>query len=552
MASIFGKINVLGLGSGLDLQGLLDQLREVEEKPIERLEAKKEKLNLTYKEYDFLNTKVLEVKGKIRALSLESSYLERKASVAGDSVSASAGLGALTGKFKIEVNQLARYSMWQSTQGFASNTEPIINNDQELEIAVGDESFKVSVSANASLEEVARLINEAEDNPGVEAKVVNTGGWDAPYRLVLKAKEEGENARIVVTQPLAEIDFSETVGRPNIWRSGNYTDPSDSFSSQDVTLSLTVGAQDIEVNISAGTSLSEAVEAINTAAENSSLRAYLMKDTSGQYFIELRSPEEISLTQSESIFTEEENEGENLNAFLVVDGILYQRSSNTINDIIPGVTLSLQETGRSTVEVSNDFEGIEKQFKDFVEGIGNFFKELREKMAFDLETGEEGPLYGSSAAENLLRELKMALSETIDNPQGPTSLFDLGLNFKKDGSITFDEGKLRYWMSQNPEGVKKLLAGDEDHNLQGLATKINNVLDKYLGSNGSISIEQKGLENKLERLDQQISKAKERVDKYVDYLRMQFLMLDRYIQNLNDTSAYLEAQFKGISKSSEK
>ena len=552
MSSIFGKINVLGLGSGLDLQGLLDQLREVEEKPIERLEAKKEKLDLTFQEYDFLNTKVLDLKGKVRSLALESSYLERKATVSGGAISASASLGALTGKFDIQVEQLARRSVWQSASGYASDTDPVVSSDQELEIAVGGETFTVSIAANSSLQDVARLINEAEDNPGVEASVVNTGGWGEPYRLVLKAKDVGEDHRLVVTKPLEEIAFEETVGRPNIWRSGSYSDPSASFSSEDVTLNLTVGNQTIDVSITADTPLSEAVEAINEAAEGSSLKAYLMQDTSGNYFIELRSPESISVSQSEAIFDEIESAGENLNAFLRVDDILYQRSSNTISDIIPGVDITLQEVGSSTLEVTDDYESIETQFKDFIEGVSSLFQELREKMAFDLETGEEGPLYGSSVGESLLRELRSALSETMPNQEGPNSLFDLGLNFNKDGSISFDESKFQQWMAQDPEGVKKLLVGDEEKNLPGIATKINDILDRYLGTNGSIAIEQKGVETKIERLDQQIVRAKERVDKYVDYLRIQFLMLDSYVQNLNDTAAYLDAQFKSISASAEK
>ncbi len=552
MADVFGKINVLGLGSGLDLQGLLDKLREIEERPIERLEAKKDYYESRLTEFDWLNTKILSLKSKALDLSLESNYLVREVSVSGSSVTAEAEVGALEGTYHFDVTQLARKSLWQS-QGFASQ-DAVLNPDADdvFQLEMGDQSFSLLVPQGTTLEGLARLINEAEDNPGVEAQVVDTGSPSDPYRLVIKAKETGEAHRIVVTQELEGVSFEEVTGVPNIWRTDSFSSPDAVIndSGGNITLTVNVGTQEISVDVPDGTTLSELKDLINEQTENSSLKAYLIRDAAGNYFLDLRSPEALNVTQdptSPTLFPNQvENNGESLNAFFTLDEISYQRGSNEIQDLIPGLTIRLQNTGESSVTVSSSYEEIKEIFSSFVEEVNGFLSELREKMAVDLETGEEGPLYRSNAAESIVRDLRDVLSMSVPGNEHLTSLFDLGLDFNRDGSITLDQKKLEEAFSSYPEEVKRLMIGDEEENISGIAERLNNTLQKYLGTSGLIALEQDTTERYIENINRNISLAKERVDRYIANLQRQFMALDQYIQELNDMSSYLDVQFKSI------
>lgn len=557
MADVFGKINVLGLGSGLDLQGLLDQLREIEEAPIKRLEEKKDSYESKLTEFDWLNTQVISLKSKALDLSLESSYLTRNVNVSGSGVSASAEVGALTGTYQVEVTQLARKNMWES-QGFASRDASVATNDDVIQIAVGDKEFSVLVPAGTTLEGLAKLINEAEDNPGVEAKVVDTGSPSDPYKLILKSKETGEDHRIVVTQELADVSFSEVTGPPNIWRSENYTNPDDVVNStgNTITLNITAGEKNITVEVPDGTTLSELKDLINQAAENSSLKAYLRRDSSGNYFIDLRSPEALSVSQTPdtpSLFPYEvETNGESLNAFFKIDDIAYQRGTNEVSDIVPGVTFSLKSPGSATVEVSPSLEDVKSTFSSLVEDVNNLLSKLREKMAVDIEKGTEGPLYLSTAAEKLIRDLRDVFSAGVSSNKHIKSLFDLGVNFNRDGSITLDEKKLEEAFSKYPDEVKKLLLGDDENNIKGFGERLNDALQNYLGPSGLIALEQNTTKRQIELIEKNIALSKERVEQNMAVMQRQFMALDRYIQQLNDLSSYLETQFKSISGLSDK
>ncbi len=558
MAGVVGKINVLGLGSGLDLQGLIDQLRQIEEKPIERMKETQDRYETRLNEFDWLNTKVLSLKSKTLDLSLESTYLTKKISVSGDAVTGRAEVGALEGTYNISVSQLARKSLWQS-QGYATKDADIAPSaDDVLQISVGDQNFSVLVPQGTTLEGLARLINEAEDNPGLEAKVVDTGAPSNPYRLVLKARDTGEENRVVVTQELQGMAFEEITAVPNIWRTGNYTNPDDvvNDSGGPITLNIEVGSQSLNVEVADGTTLSGLVDLINEAAENTSLRAYLIRDKDGNYFVDLRAPEPLNVTQDPAdpaLFPNQiEDDGESLNAFFTLDDISYQRGANTVDDLIPGVVLELKKAGTATVEVTADQDGLKELISSFVNDLKEFFKELNEKMSFNVETGEEGPLYRSRAAESLLRDLRDVLFTVNPENEHVKSFFDLGLNFNRDGSLSFDEKKLENALSSYPEEVKKLLLGDDDQNITGVGEKFNNVLQKYLGPSGLIALEQKTTEKYIENLKNDISLAQKRVDQYISYLQKQFIALDRYIQQLNDMSSYLDVQFKSIMGLSEK
>lgn len=556
LGNIFGKINVLGLGSGLDLQGLLDQLRELEERPIEDLRQKVDRYEHTYQEYDYLNTKLLDIKSDLLSLSLSSTYLARQVEVSGSSVSASADTGALTGAYTVEVNRLAQNSRWQS-QGFSSATDPVTTGDDVLSIQVGNQSFSVLVPAGTSLQGLADLINNDKNNPGVKAEVVNTGEPGTPYRLILTSNTSGEVGRIMITQQLSGTSFTELTAPPESWRTDNYANPTDIVNSTGATinLNLQVGSQNLSVAIADGATLEDLANAINQAASDAGLsdylRAYVVRDGAGNYYVEVRSPEDLNISDDWTggdIFPNQVSAtGETLDALLTVDGISYRRSSNTINDIVPGLTLELLSTGSSTVRVNANQENVQELISDLVEKVNDLLSYLREKSSVDPETGEEGPLYGSEVARSLQRELREVLLTVANRTEGPISLVDLGLEFNRDGSLSLNGDRLKEVLEENPEGVATLLAGDENSGLVGLAEKIKDVVDRYLGAGGILDTAQQTLNRRIDLVEKEIERREAYLEKYMAQITRQFVALDSYVQELNNLSAYLDSQFNSIS-----
>ena len=554
---VFGKINVLGLGSGLDLQGLIDKLREIRERPIEDLRARKDYYEKTIQEYDYLHTRILELKEQVLSLSLSSTYLSRRVEVSGEALSATAEVGALTGNFSVTVHKLAEKSVWES-QGFSEeNTDIAPLGEEVLGIQVGDQSFEVSVPQGTTLRGLVDLINNAPDNPGVTARLVNTGEPGDPYRIMLISNRTGEPGRIMITRELGNVSFTELTGVPEAWRTSSYDAPTEvvNDTGADINLTLQVGTHILNLTVSDGTTLEELSNLINQAASDNALddylRAYVVRDAAGNYYVEVRSPEDLTVSDDwdgGDLFPTQVNAtGESLNAALTVDGVTYYRNTNKISDILPGVTLRLTQTGTATLRISEDYRGIEETFKNFIEGVNELIRYIREKSGVDPETGEHGPLYGSDVAQNLIRDLQQGLLTVVDQTEGFRSLFDLGVNFNRDGTITVDEERLSRAISENPEGIMKLLAGDEESGLVGIAETLNSLLGGYLGRSGLIGIAREGVERRIEFVEKEISREEASLERYVEEITRQFVALDSYLQELNQLSFYLDAQFKSLS-----
>ena len=141
-------------------------------------------------------------------------------------------------------------------------------------------------------------------------------------------------------------------------------------------------------------------------------------------------------------------------------------ASNTINSLIPGVSLNLlrAEPGKSvSLAVANDSDGTVNAVQEFVDTYNGIRDFLNEHTRFDSETKSAGVLQGNRDAAALADELAAALTGTVPglNPNA-NRLSTVGIGFGEKGKLTFDSAKLTSALSgQNgvaPSDIKKLFA----------------------------------------------------------------------------------------------
>lgn len=195
------SISSLGIGSGLDLSGLLDQLEAAEYGKLTPIIEQQESYQTKISAFGMLESALDNLRQAAAALSSEEDFSGVKASLSSESLAATVGEDAVAGVYNIDVTQLARsYSI--ATEGVA---------DKEVELGggtivftVGGEPLNVEVAEDeSSLEGIRDAINAADI--GVVASIVNDGSAQ-PYRLVLVAEETGTDAQF-------DVDFSG-VGAP--------------------------------------------------------------------------------------------------------------------------------------------------------------------------------------------------------------------------------------------------------------------------------------------------------------------------------------------------
>lgn len=189
-------ISVSGIGSGLDINGLVSQLVALERAPAQtQIDAQRSKALSKISALGSLNSALDGIKTAFATLADGSAFSKRTASASDAAVlSASATSAAVPGSFSVEVIALAA-SHKLSSGAFASAATAV--GTGTLTVTVNGVSSVLSIdSSNQSLSAIRDAINAAPDNPGVDATIVT--GADGAH-LILNARDSGAAGAITVT-----------------------------------------------------------------------------------------------------------------------------------------------------------------------------------------------------------------------------------------------------------------------------------------------------------------------------------------------------------------
>ncbi|WP_334063203.1 flagellar filament capping protein FliD [Alteromonas genovensis] len=215
-------IQSLGVGSGLALDDLVQQLITAERKPKEdRLNASEEQIEAEISGLGQIKSKLSDFKDTVDDLRSDNGINGREPTITNpseddDVLSAEASNSALRGSYEISVEQLAAGSRITTDAGaFTSSSDPVLTSGTgSLSFDVGGaDSFTVDVTAGMSLTALREKINGADDNFGVTANIIDTGTGAGP-RLVFSSSETGEGNDLVITNDtgVAELDRLSTRG----------------------------------------------------------------------------------------------------------------------------------------------------------------------------------------------------------------------------------------------------------------------------------------------------------------------------------------------------
>ncbi len=149
---------------------------------------------------------------------------------------------------------------------------------------------------------------------------------------------------------------------------------------------------------------------------------------------------DFEFNESTQVLTQEQ---EGLNAEIRVNGLLVERSSNTVDDIIDGLEFdifnsSLTET--INITISEDHTLAETAIRDFVAAYNTFLDEVEQLTGFNEELDDFGSLHNDSMAGNLIRTVQTYLgSSVVGINEGFTVLANLGIRTDRDGSLNINE-----------------------------------------------------------------------------------------------------------------
>jgi flagellar hook-associated protein 2 len=153
-------------------------------------------------------------------------------------------------------------------------------------------------------------------------------------------------------------------------------------------------------------------------------------------------------------------------AVFKVDGVTMTSSSNTISDIITGVTLDLKkaEAGTSiTLNISRDLDAVKELISDFVESYNDVISYINEQYYYDEEEESGGVLMGDGTLLSVQSDIRSIVRDTINGlPSTLNTLAFIGIKTDTDqgGQLVIDDTELTQMLQSDFLGVRQLFIAE--------------------------------------------------------------------------------------------
>jgi flagellar hook-associated protein 2 len=193
------------------------------------------------------------------------------------------------------------------------------------------------------------------------------------------------------------------------------------------------------------------------------------------------------------------------NASLVVDGIPISSASNTVSNVINGVTLSLGSPSPATpvtVDVNPDTTQATTAINNLVSAYNTVITEINSQFNVASDGSGGGPLEADNSLRDVQNQLLAALSYSVPGNSGVVNLASIGVNFNNDGTLSVDSGKLSAALSSNYSAVQNLLQNTSNGFAQNLSTVLSNING---AGTGILSLDAQSITNTSQGLTKQIA-----------------------------------------------
>jgi flagellar hook-associated protein 2 len=185
------------------------------------------------------------------------------------------------------------------------------------------------------------------------------------------------------------------------------------------------------------------------------------------------------------------------NANFKVNGVSVTKTSNTVTDVVQGVTLNLNKetTSPATLTVARDTNTISSSIGSFVKAYNDLANTLKNVSAYDATNQKGAILQGDAAVRSLQTQLRGIIGTAVTGTPGDlTTLSSVGVAFQKDGSLAVDQTKLNDAMSNHFDEIASLFAsvGKSTDSL----VSFNNATSSTQAGNYAVNITQVATQGK--------------------------------------------------------
>ena len=338
--------------------------------------------------------------------------------------------------------------------------------------------------------------------------------------------------------------------------SNGFASETAAFTAESFTLSLSVGstsATTTEITVT-DASLQGTVSAINaanlgvtaeivdTGVAGDRYRIQLIGETGAEQAFSLTSDDDSISFSSVQAATD---------AQLNVNGIEFTRSTNVIDDVLTGVSLTVNTVtdGAAHLNISQDNSQARANIVDFVA----IYNEAQRQMKDLANSSIDGALAGDSIFRSLTSSLRNIVLGSSSSGSGDISnLSDMGISVARTGELVVNDTKLDDALAYSYSDVIQMFSANTDDqstsssDVAGLAGDITKLITDATDSDSYLVTQQATLATGNNEREEQLSVLAERMERVEERYNRQFLAMQQIIDQMNSTRESMKSSFDNL------
>jgi flagellar hook-associated protein 2 len=227
------------------------------------------------------------------------------------------------------------------------------------------------------------------------------------------------------------------------------------------------------------------------------------------------------------------------NAVFQLNGVAVNRSTNTVNDVVSGLTFTLLKNTAPNQTVSLSLATDRSRLSSALQTFANKYNALVDQV-----DGQVGPAAGLLSGDFIIREVENDLRQ-VTGFQGSgdiRSLANLGLSLDATGKISLDQNAFN-GLTDSQVSAAFTFLGSSSTGLGSLAQKFTQLSDPALGL---IRVEEDGLDQTDSALKGKISNVQDRITRLQASVNTRLQQADALLANLESEQKTLTASIQSV------
>jgi len=573
MASV-DLIGALGAGSGVDVKSLAQSLVDVEKVPREKaINSKIDDQERRIAGYSAMMLSLETVKTAFQKLNDATDFNAGEVTNSQpNAIGAVTTAAAVPGRHTIEVLQLAA-AQKDASNGFTETNQSLNGGNAFSLKLTKDGVAQTAIRVDDTTPQgVVDAINAADQ--GVKAQIINTGDPGTPYTIVITGAIGADGNFSFTTDDASGTAQVDTL---------TFTAP---------TANGTISVAGVPVDVTVGQSAADVAEAVRVAL----IAADFLTDFADRSVTSGGTAGTLSFqwgaADGENPLISFEDDGStgvtmaktspaatpfvagasltdvNLGATrlkdaadssVVVDGLTVTRSSNAVDDVIPGVYIDLLSANvgapadiritRNTSVIKENMQAVVKAYNDAISDFG---------ILTGARSDDETDIYsGSLAGDSSVRRIKAQLRDMfIGNSSTPGSAVnafrDLGLDLDRTGVLSLDDKKLDAALSNQFDDVVTAFSANTNNQSEfgvanrGIAGDAVKAINDLISTRGTIMQQSESSQSRIDAYKLQLETLNMRMESLLARYNKQFGLMESLVGQTNAMRESLTSTFEGM------